>query len=248
MSRPRVRLRDIGPWYTVGLVILKPLTAFLCRARWSGTENVPPRGGVIIAANHISLAEPALLADFVVFGCRRIARVLAKESLFRGGGLVARVMRGAEQIPVHRGTTDASVALSSAVAALQRGECVVIYPEGTVTRDPGTWPMLARTGVARLALLSGAPVVPVAQWGAQEIHTYGKKGVHVLPRKTHTVVAGPPVDLSAHVLEPGAEPSVAQLRAVTDLVMHDITRLLEGVRGESAPAVVHVPDDARRSA
>jgi cystathionine beta-lyase/cystathionine gamma-synthase/glycerol-3-phosphate dehydrogenase len=113
-----------------------------------------------------------VLCDWVLHHVRRIPRFLAKDTLFVGNGIVARTMRGAGQIPVHRHSANASLALQDAVDALHRGECIVIYPEGTVTRDPDTWPMLGKTGVARLALLSGRTVVPVGQWGAQPHHRH----------------------------------------------------------------------------
>ncbi len=180
--RRRVGLGRLGPWYGLAVVVLQPLAALAASRSWRGVEHVPARGGVILAANHISYVDPVFLAEYVVHGTGRAARFLAKSTLFEGGGLVARVMRGAGQIPVHRDSGDAAVALRHAVAALDAGECVVVYPEGTVTRDPGKWPMRARTGVARLALLTGAPVVPVAQWGAQEIHdSYRRPGCTCCP-------------------------------------------------------------------
>ena len=237
--RRRVGLRELGFWYALGGLILKPFTLLFTRRHWAGTEHVPERGGVILAANHISHADPPVLADFVVFGAGRPGRFLAKSSMFKGNGLVARVMRGAQQIPVYRQTADAAAALRDAVAALEAGECVVIYPEGTVSRDPGKWPMLAKTGVARLALLSGAPVVPVAQWGAQAIlDSHRSKGLHLLPPHPVSVVAGPPVDLSAF----RGQPLTGEvLRGATDAVMADITGLVAGLRGEPAPTQVFDP-------
>ena len=254
--RRRVTLRQLGFWYGVGAVILKPLALLFTRRRWSGMENVPQTGGVILAVNHISHADPITTADYVLYGCGRAARFMAKSTLFKGRGLVGQVMRGAKQIPVHRHTADASAALHDAVEALHAGECIVIYPEGTVTRDPEKWPMAARTGVARLALLSGAPVVPVAQWGAEKIlDSYRKKGLHLLPPHEVHVVAGPPVDLSPWI---GKPLTVEVLRDATAAVMADITRLVEQLRGEKAPATVHVhhskrslaaaQDEGRRSA
>ena len=232
----RVPLRRLGFWYALAACILKPLTWATMKKDWRGQDHVPAEGGVILAANHISHVDPIALADYIVFGTGRIARFLAKSTLFKGNNPVGWVMRGAGQIPVHRHTADASLALRDAVEALKRGECVAIYPEGTVTRDPGKWPMAARTGVARLALLSGAPVVPVAQWGAQQIHdSYRSKGVHLLPRHTVTVQAGPAVDL-----EPfrGKELSSEVLHEATDRIMTAIREMLEGIRDEMAPAEV----------
>ena len=235
-----VRLGRIGFWYRLAVLIAKPPLLLLTRRDWRHVERIPSQGGVIVAANHISLVDPLVLADFVVFGGRRLPRYLAKSSLFVGNGLVPRVMRGAGQIPVHRKTTDAGLALRDAVAALRAGQCVTIYPEGTVSRDPGKWPMRPRTGVARLALMSGVPVVPVAQWGAQDIlDSYRSPGVHLLPRHTVRLLAGEPVDLTPWL---GRELTAEVLREATTAVMTAITGLLEQLRGESAPRQVHDPD------
>ena len=223
----------LGFWYRVAIGILKPPTVVFTKRRAEGVELVPA-GGIILASNHISHADPVVLADFVLYDLRRAPRFLAKRELFRGNGLVGRVMRGAGQIPVDRRAPDASKALGPAVEALRRGETVVIYPEGTVSREPDKWPMLGRTGVARLALLSGAPVVPVAQWGAQDVHdTYRGPGLHLRPRRLMRFRVGPPVDLSPWA---GQELTAEVLRAATDAVMDAITAELEVVRGERAPA------------
>lgn len=245
-----MRLGRIGFWYRLAVIILKPLLLVLTRRRWSGFENMPAKGGVIVAVNHISHADPLVFADALVFSTRRMPRILAKSTLFHGSGplgwFVRRVLRGTGQIPVQRHTADASLALHDAVEALEKGELVVIYPEGTVTREPDKWPMVAKTGVARLALLSGAPVVPVAQWGAQEIlDSYRTPGLHLLPRHTITVVAGAPVDLSPWQ---GKELTVDVLREATAAVMSDITALLEGIRGERAPREMFEFHVERRSA
>ena len=224
----------VSGWMWVGIVLLKPLCVLFTRPVWSGGHRVPG-GGVILAANHISHADPVVLCDYVLYSLRRVPRFLAKSELFAGNGLVARVMRGAGQIPVQRNAASAAQALDAAVAALHRGETVVIYPEGTVSRDPDKWPMVGKTGVARLALLSGAPVVPVAQWGAQDIlDSYRTPGLRLLPRRTVHVTAGPPVDLSAYL---GREPTGEVLRDATEAVMQAITTELEGLRGAKAPPV-----------
>lgn len=231
-------MRKLGPWVRFAVCLITPPLRAFTRPEWRGAEHVPAGGGVILAANHISNADPLVLADFVLHHLQRTPRFLAKDSLFRGGGVVARTLRGAGQIPVHRETANASAALEDAVAALARGQCVVIYPEGTVTRDPDTWPMLARTGVARLALLSGAPVVPVGQWGAQRIVGTRGRSVHLLPPIRVHVSAGPVVDLSAYL---GREPTGEVLRAVTAEVMRAVTALVQDLRGTTAPGQVHDP-------
>lgn len=242
-----------GPWYRLAVAILKPCCLVLWRRETAGLEHLPRTGGMILAANHISHLDPIALADHALYDLRVVPRFMAKSTLFTGNGLVAQVMRGAEQIPVYRHTADASKALDAAVDALSRGETVILYPEGTVSRDPQKWPMSGRTGVARLALLSGAPVVPIAQWGSQEIlDSYRSKGFHPFPRRTMRFRIGPPVDLGEYE---GLPLSAEVLRGATEKVMDAITRELEVLRGEPAPPVrmehrrsVPADDDGRRTA
>jgi 1-acyl-sn-glycerol-3-phosphate acyltransferase len=104
--------------------------------------------------------------------------------------------------------------------------------------------MVARTGVARLALTTGVPVIPVACWGAQVILPYGDKRPRLFPRKTVKIVAGPPVDLSAYQDKPLTS---ATLREATNAIMADVTRLLAGLRGEDPPAVPYDPRAAKKA-
>jgi 1-acyl-sn-glycerol-3-phosphate acyltransferase len=137
------------------------------------------------------------------------------------------IMRGAKQIRVYRGTTDASKSLQDAVDALDSGEAVVIYPEGTVTKDPEQWPMQARTGVARLALLApDAPVIPIGQWGAHEVE---KRRFRPMVEAT----VGDPVDLARFK---GAEPTSETLREMTDLIMTVVRDEVAALRGAKPPA------------
>jgi 1-acyl-sn-glycerol-3-phosphate acyltransferase len=232
------RVVRLGPWIRMAALLVKPPLLLCTRRDWRGQENVPPTGGVILAPNHISHADPLIFADYVIYGVHRVPRFMAKSSLFQGNGIVARTMRGAHQIPVYRRTADASLALRDAVTALQQGECVIIYPEGTVTRDPDKWPMQGKTGVARLALLSGAPVIPIGQWGPEKVlDSYRRRGIRLLPPTRIQVTAGAPVDLSAYR---DRELTADVLRDATAEVMRAITRLVEELRGEPAPATVHV--------
>jgi 1-acyl-sn-glycerol-3-phosphate acyltransferase len=223
--------------------IVKPLSVLLTKRAWHGQHRIPRTGGVIIAANHLSWIDPFTLAHFV-YAAGRIPRFMAKESLFRVP-VTGWILRGADQIPVHRGARDGSDALRDAVLALRNGEAVLIYPEGTITRDPECWPMQAKTGVARLALLSGAPIVPVAQWGAQEILGASKR-IRLLPRRTIRIRAGEPIspEAFARFTEDGAaaeQPSRAALRALTAEVMQRIRVELAAIRGETPPAAIWDP-------
>lgn len=232
-----------NPWYLLAIAILWPPNRLLMRHEWRHPERVPRTGGVILAVNHISTADPLTFAYFV--HCQqRQPRYLAKEEVFelRGWG---RIVRGAGQIPVRRGSADASQALSAARQALEEGHCVIVYPEGTVTKDPDGWPMQARTGVARLALESGAPVLPVAQWGAQQL-VGGGLASRLRRRPLLQVGVGEPVDLSTW----RGRPLTAEvLRAATSEIMAGIRAELEGLRGGPAPAVPFDPrPQPRRSA
>ena len=158
---------------------------------------------------------------------------------------IGTLLRGCGQLPVRRGEADAANVLKVAEQALADGECVVIYPEGTASRDPEQWPMIAKTGVARLALASGVPVIPVACWGAQDILPYGTTKPHLWPRHTVKMLAGPPVDLT----EFEGKPFTADvLRGATNAIMADVATLLAELRGEQPPAEPYHPAIARRAA
>jgi 1-acyl-sn-glycerol-3-phosphate acyltransferase len=209
------------------MAITWPLS-LLWRRTTSDSAQLPP-GGVVLAANHVSVLDPVVLAHHLLLDRDRAPRFLVKSELFQGSGLVARVLCGAGQIPVDRDSVDAAKALDAAVDALAAGELVVIYPEGTVTRDPARWPMAARTGVARLALQSGAPVLPLAQWGTQgALRTL----LRPFPRRTACLRLGAPVDLSAFA---GRPLTAEVLRDATDAVMDALTAEVAVLRGEPAP-------------
>ncbi len=213
-------------------MLVYPLVSLLFKRRWLGPERIPASGPAIVAANHISYADPFIFGRFI-WDAGRVPRYLAKAAVFALPFPLGMIVRGAGQIPVHRGTTDAAQALQDAVAALRRGEMVLIYPEGTVTRDPDFWPMQAKTGVARLALLSpGTPVIPVGQWGAQHFLDLYHRKFRPLPRKRVTVSAGAPVDLSEFM---GQEPTAAVLHAMTDRIMGAVRDEVAAIRGERAP-------------
>ena len=219
-----------GFWFRFAIAVIWPLAQILTRRERSGWEQLPAEGGVIVAANHVSIVDPMTVAQ-AVYDAGRLPHYLAKDTLF-GMFFVGSLMRGAQQIPVRRATADAAQALDAAVAALRAGNCVVIYPEGTTSRDPQLWPMKARTGIARLALTTGVPVLPMAQWGPQEMHRRGGR-LHPFRRPLVHAHLGAPIDLSAYA---GREQTPAVLREVTDLIMGRITAKLAEVRGEQPPA------------
>lgn len=225
--------RRIGFWYRLAAAIAKPPLTVLFRRDWRGMEHIPAEGGFITAVNHNSYLDPLSYAHFQ-YNTGRVPRLLGKAALFEVP-IVGAILRGSGQIPVYRESTNALDAFRAAVDAIERGECVAFYPEGTLTRDPDMWPMAGKTGAARVALMTRAPVIPVAQWGANlAMPPYAKENkVSLFPRKTLQVLAGPPVELSEYY---DREPTPEVLREVTEVIMAAITELLEELRGESAPA------------
>ena len=223
--------RKIEPWYAFAAAVLRPLLMVGTRRDWRGAGNLPPEGGVVVVPNHVSYVDPFVVAHFL-FDQGRLPRFLAKASLF-SVFFVRRVVRGARQIPVYRETDEAGSSLRDAVAAVRAGELVVVYAEGTLTRDPWLWPMAGKTGAARIALTTGCPVLPLAVWGPQEMLAPYSKRPHVIPRVTMQVTLGAPVDLD----DLQGQPLTAQtLRVATDRIMDALTHLVEELRGETAPA------------
>lgn len=213
--------------YRFASAILRPPMRALTTHDWQGTEYLQQEGGLVVAANHLSWFDPVVISH-VLNDNGRPPRFLAKDALF-DVPVVGWVMRNAGQIPVVRGTKDAAAAVSAAVEAAERGECVVVYPEGTITKDPDLWPMAAKTGAARIALASRRPLVPMAHWGAQSVMRPYRKELKLLPRKTMHVVIGPPVDLTDLYDQPLDSES---LRVATDRLMAAIRELLEQIRRE----------------
>lgn len=185
--------------------------------RWQveGVEHIPGDGPMILASNHISYLDPLCLAYVADLAGRRV-RFLAKAELFRSRGL-GPLLRKLRQIPVERGTADASGALDAGAAALADGECVVVFPEGTISRD--FEPMAGKTGVTRLARAAGAPVVPVGLWGTHRVITSGRRPAW-----------RPGIAVSAVVGEPMHVPAEANPRQWTDHIMGAVCRQVARAR------------------
>lgn len=216
--------------------LLLPLIKAMTKREWRGGENLPD-GGFIAVGNHISDADPLGFIHFLVDHGIYPA-ILGKRELFRFP-VLRQIFAAIGVIPVDRGTEKAGQSLGPAIQALDAGACVVIYPEGTHTFDPDLWPMTAKTGAARLAIRAGVPVVPIAQWGAQEFrhpHT-GKLRIH---RFRSQILAGEPVWLDDYGSDPDDREAVT---AATEEIMRRLTEQLAELRGEPAPAV---PYDRRR--
>lgn len=239
MGKPRPMRERRGVAFTIAVSILKPPLRLLTRPHWTDGAKIPVEGGAVIAANHVSHADPVTFAH-LVWDHGRLPRFLAKAVLF-DVFFVGWVLRSSGQIPVYRLTTDASQAYKAAVAAVERGQVVIVYPEGTITRDPDLWPMRGRTGAARIALTAGVPVVPVAQWGAQDLlYPYAKKPDLLPPTHVYAKV-GDPVDLDDLRGKPVTHDVLVE---ATERIMVAITHLLEEIRGEQGPAVRFDPKAA----
>ena len=227
-NRRRPRL---NAWLWFIRLTLYPVVNWLFRLRFHGAEQIPASGGAIVAINHVSYADFGTSVNYLYGSAARLPRFMVKSGIFKVF-LVGHILRTCGQIPVDRGAATAADSLRAAVAAAEAGEMVVIYPEGTVTRDPNWWPMVGKTGVARLALAANVPVIPVAVWGPQfAVDKYNKK-YDLFPRKTVTYQAGPPVDLSAYR---GKPVTTELLREVTDTIMRAVRDQLAKIRGETPP-------------
>ncbi len=199
-------------------------------------SKIPKTGPVIVASNHLSYMD-ALAFAFFLFANGRAPRFLGKVQVFRVP-IIGKILLAAGQIPVERESKEARVALSYALQLLEMGHQVAVYPEGTLTRDEDCWPMVAKTGVARLAVISKAPVYPAAQWGTQDVLAPYSKKFKIFPRTTVTYRVGEPVDLSPWY---GKEEDPAAMAEATAAIMKAITDLLEEIRGQKRPATIFDP-------
>ncbi|MGO2751512.1 MAG: lysophospholipid acyltransferase family protein [Pseudoclavibacter sp.] len=205
--------------------------------RWEIKGRLPEHGAFIVAPNHTSEVDP-LIMGMAVWKLGRAPRFMAADRLFRVKGL-GWILRKSGQIPVSRDARGANqAAIASAQQLAKLGQGVIIYPEGTLTREPNLWPMRGKNGAARVALSGDIPVYPTALWGAQNILPRYAKKPTLGWRKTITVHVGEPVSLAEFS---GRMHSASAMKGATELIMHDITGLLEGIRGETAPSELYDP-------
>lgn len=231
-SRSPEKTRPSVFWPLAAIVV--PLVSLIAKVRIIGAEKLPREGAFVLAPNHYSEFDPLIVA-LAVWRIGRAPRFMAKESLFRVP-VLGWFLRKTGMIPVAR-TSSASSAkqtMAQSAALVEHGRGVIVYPEGTLTRDPDMWPMRGKSGAVRLALADGIPLIPMAQWGTQAIMGRYQKGLSLWPlRKPVTVIVGDPVDVS-DLRGRAGEP--AALTEAANRLMNAITALLEQVRGEKAPA------------
>lgn len=226
-------------WPLAGIVV--PLTGLLAKIEIRGAEKLPRDGAFVLAPNHYSEFDPIIVA-VAVWRMGRAPRFMAKESLFRVP-VVGWVLRKTGMVPVARATSAAAArqTIQQSKDLVDHGRGVIVYPEGTLTRDPDLWPMRGKSGAVRLALAGGIPLIPMAQWGTQEIMGRYQKGLSLWPlRKRVRIAVGDPVDLSDLAGRAGEQ---SALNEATARVMDAVTGLLEELRGEKAPAERWNPSD-----
>ncbi|MEL4357443.1 MULTISPECIES: lysophospholipid acyltransferase family protein [unclassified Luteococcus] len=230
-DRRGVDLRSGEPTYRFLGALVHGVDRLFTTYDWRGQERIPRTGAALVVANHNSNYDPISLGDFLIWS-GRWPRFLGKSELWEVP-VVRFFAKGCRQIPVYRNSTRAGDSLRAAREALANGELVVIYPEGTVGTDPDGWPMTGRTGAARLALEVGCPVIPIGQWGAQDI-MFGKKvGVpKFFPRKTLHINVGEPVDLSGLAEHPDRH---AAVRVANERMTEAITQLVAELRDLPVP-------------
>ena len=230
MGKYRKLQHKRGWAWTLAVGVVKPVLLATTSQDWIDADKIPAEGGCILALNHVSHVDP-LTAAHLVWDYGRESRYLAKAGLFKNRAF-GHFLRSAGQIPVDRSA--GAGAFSAAVEAVRRGEIVVVYVEGSITKDPDGWPMVGKSGAARIALETGAPVIPVGQWGAQQLlPAYAHKPNLKGGRKKVTMKIGDPVPLEDLRAQ---EHTVPVIREATDRIMAAIVALVEDVRGGKAPA------------
>jgi len=225
--------------FKLGTKVVIPILNCVGKKQWRGGENIPQSGKIIIASNHISYLDVLFLTHFL-YRNGRAPRYIGKEGVFKTP-VVGKIVLAAGMVPVIRESKDAAKALDHAVRLLEIGHCVGVYPEGTLTRDPNGWPMVAKTGLARLAITTKTAVIPIAQWGSQIVMPTYEKKIKLFPRTPIKVLAGKPLDFSPWY---GKENDPVALVEATAFLMRALTDLLEELRGAKRPIEIFDPHDS----
>jgi 1-acyl-sn-glycerol-3-phosphate acyltransferase len=239
----RVPPRERTPIFRFLEATVLPLMWLLVRIRREGTENVPRQGSFVVAPNHTSNIDP-IVVGVAVYLAGRSPHFLGKASLWTVP-LVGALLRATRQIPVIRGgVTRNNDPLKAATEAAAKGFGIIVYPEGTLTRDPDIWPMRGKTGAVRIALAAKVPLIPSAQWGTERLLPPYARFLRPFPRKTITVRFGEPLDLSRF---DGKPIDSKVLTEATGMLMAAVVAMVEDLRGESAPTKRWDPADHNQS-
>lgn len=213
---------------TFGFLLI-PFLELTGKYRIHHAENLPASGAVVVAPNHYSDFDPLVIGR-TMYKLKRMPRFLAKASLFKVP-VFGWMLGLAGQVPVQREGGSGADPLAAARRIAAAGHAVVIYPEGTLTRDPDLWPMRGKYGAVRTALDAGIPLIPVVSWGAQRIlPRYGR--ISLFPRKDLDIVFGEPLDLTPWV---GRSSDGKALAEATLLLMNTLAAMVGELRGETPP-------------
>ncbi len=225
-------------WVLAALFI--PIWSLMTRYRFTPESRLPKTGPFILSPNHFSEVDP-LTIGVAVWKLGRVPRFMAKASLFKVP-VLRWILRISGQIPVERDSRASRKQRSNPISAaneiVRKQAGVIVYPEGTLTRDPELWPMRGKSGAVRLALETGIPLYPVAHWGTQELFPrYGKK-LRPFPPKKIMIAVAEPLDLSEFQGKPITQETAAK---ATKKLMDEITRLLAELREQQPPAELWDP-------
>ena len=228
----------VSGFYSFAKGVLTPIMTPWVKFSVTGEENLPTEGGFLLVSNHLSNVDPLCLCWY--FMKRNTAvRFLAKKSMF-SVPVFGWIIKGMGLIPVNRDSNPSTV-LAPTREALTAGEVVGIYPEGTLTRDPDQWPMEFKSGAARLALDTGVTVIPLSQWGPQDIMApYNAKGMDMRPGRRISYHFGAPVDLSDLIGPAGSEDHDA-VNAATARILQAVREGVGQLRGLPVPDTVWDP-------
>ena len=223
--------------------ILAPLLRLIFRPVPMGIENLPKKGAYILVSNHTSYADPLAMAYFIFVQLGRAPHFLAKESLFRIP-VFGKLLPHLGQVPIYRQGRSNQDSLVAAKEYLKAGHTIIMFPEGTLTRDPDYWPMRGRSGAIRLAIESGVPVFPVAHHGVEAVLPRYSKSFKPSPFKKVQIQVGPQVDLSGY----SAADSQAKMAEATEKVMQAITDELQKIRSGTPPKKRWDPKESGQAA
>ena len=238
---PKVQ-RESSFAFVLVAMVLAPILRLMFNIKTSGKENLP-QGGYILVGNHLSYLDPFSFAYSVYLQMKRVPHYLAKESIFRIP-IIGKILPKVGQIPVYRGGKSNEEPLRAAKEFLKAGQVVVIFPEGTLTRDPDQWPMRGKSGAIRLAVELGLPIVPCGQWGVEKVlGNYSKK---FRPNPFHVVRVKIGKPMFFRELD-GKTPTAQELADATDKVMREISAIVGELRGETPPAQLWDPTKVGQS-
>lgn len=237
-----VNTRPASKVFKLLATVVHAFNSVATKRQWLHPERIPAEGPVLIISNHTSYFDTLAIGEFIIWA-GRWPRFMGKIELW-STPLVGWLARSTGQIPVKRHTKEASDSLKAAERALvDDSAAIVMYPEGTLTHDPDTWPMTMRTGAARLAMITGTKVVPIAQWGSHKIMPGpGFAFPRFVPRKDIKILCGEAVDLDDLRPLMGTDKEREAILAASVRFENVLTDLLATLRGEQAPLGVRWDD------